>query len=168
MINIDTTNCHNTLNVGQDAFLQARDAILLQPSNITFRSHAPSEVPTTDEALVYLFSVIFELNTHVVWLSVVIGSLIYAKTSELLWNVEWVTYFILTKIIYLSIEISIKRLTHWGRVTHICVSKITIIGSVNGLSPERRQAIICTNVGILLIGRLGTNLSEILIKIYTF
>ena len=33
-------------------------------------------------------------------------------------------------------------LTHWGRVTHICVSKLTIIGPDNGLSPGRRQAII--------------------------
>ena len=33
-------------------------------------------------------------------------------------------------------------LTHWGRVTHICVSKLTIIGSDNGLSPWPRQAII--------------------------
>ena len=33
-------------------------------------------------------------------------------------------------------------LTHWGRVTHICVGKQTIIGSDNGLSPGRRQAII--------------------------
>ena len=38
----------------------------------------------------------------------------------------------------------------------------------NGLSPERRQAIIWTNAGILLIGPLGTNFSEILIEIYTF
>ena len=30
-------------------------------------------------------------------------------------------------------------LTHWGRVTHICVSKLTIIGSDNGLSPGRRH-----------------------------
>ena len=59
-------------------------------------------------------------------------------------------------------------LTHWGRVTHICVSKLTIIDSVNGLSPGRRQAIIWTNVGIWLIGPLGTNFSEILIEIYTF
>ena len=43
-------------------------------------------------------------------------------------------------------------LTHWGRVTHICVVKLTIIGSDNGLSPGRRQAIILTNAGILLIG----------------
>ena len=43
-------------------------------------------------------------------------------------------------------------LTHWGRATHICVSELTIIGSDNGLSPERRQAIIWTNAGILLIG----------------
>ena len=59
-------------------------------------------------------------------------------------------------------------LTHWGRVTHICVSKLTIIGSDNGLSPGRRQAIIWTNAGILLIGSLGTNFSEILVGIQTF
>ena len=40
-------------------------------------------------------------------------------------------------------------LTHWGRVTHICVIKLTVIGSDNGLSPGRRQAIIWTNDGIL-------------------
>ena len=60
---------------------------------------------------------------------------------------------------------TIRYLTHWGRVTHICVSKLTIIGSDNGLSPGRRQAIIWTNAGILLIGPLGTNSSEILIEI---
>ena len=56
----------------------------------------------------------------------------------------------------------------WARVTHIWVSELSIIGSDNGLSPGRRQAIIWTNVGILLIGPLGTNFSEILIKIVTF
>ena len=35
-----------------------------------------------------------------------------------------------------------KSLTHWGRVTHICVSKLSILGSDNGLSPGRRQTII--------------------------
>ena len=59
-------------------------------------------------------------------------------------------------------------LTHWGRVTHICVGKLSIIGSDNGLSPERRQAIIWTNAGILLIRPLGTNFSEILIEVHTF
>ena len=59
-------------------------------------------------------------------------------------------------------------LTHWGRVTHICVSKLTIIGSDNGLSPGRRQAIIWTNHGILLLGPLGIHFSEILIGIRTF
>ena len=60
------------------------------------------------------------------------------------------------------------ELTHWGRVTHICVVKLTIIGSDNGLSPGRRQAIIWTNAGILLIGPLGTNFIQILIGIQTF
>ena len=59
-------------------------------------------------------------------------------------------------------------LTHWGWVTHKCVSKLTIIGSDNGLSPDRRQAIIWTNAGLLLIGPLVTNFSEILIEILAF
>ena len=59
-------------------------------------------------------------------------------------------------------------LTHWGRVTHICVGNIIIIGSDNGLSPGRRQAIIWNNAGILLIGTLGTNSSEILNEIHPF
>ena len=59
-------------------------------------------------------------------------------------------------------------LTHWGQVTHICVSNLTIIGSDNGLSPGQRPAIIWTNAGILLIGPLGTKFSEILIGIQPF
>ena len=58
----------------------------------------------------------------------------------------------------------LNMLYHWVRVTHICVSNSTIIGLDNGLSPVRCQAIIWTNVRILLIGPLGTNFSEILIK----
>ena len=59
-------------------------------------------------------------------------------------------------------------LTHWGWVMHICVSKLTIIDSDNGLSPGRRQAIIWTNAGILLIWPLGTNLRETLFKMQPF
>ena len=59
-------------------------------------------------------------------------------------------------------------LTHWSRVTHICVGKLTIIGSDNGLSPGWCQAIIGTNAGILLIGPLRTNFSEILNRIQIF
>ena len=59
-------------------------------------------------------------------------------------------------------------LTHWGRVTHICVGNLTIIGPDNGLLPGQRQTIIWTNAGILLIGHLGTIFSEILIGIHTF
>ena len=51
---------------------------------------------------------------------------------------------------------------------HTYVNKLIIIGWGNGLSPGRRQAIILTNAGILLIGPLGTNLSEILSEIETF
>ena len=53
-------------------------------------------------------------------------------------------------------------------MTHICVIKLTIIGSDNGLSPGRRQAIIWTNAGISLFKSLGTNSSEMLTIIQTF
>ena len=61
-----------------------------------------------------------------------------------------------------------NHLTHWGRVTHICVSELTIIASDNGLSPGRCQAIIWNNAGLLLIEPLGTNFNEISIGIQTF
>ena len=61
-----------------------------------------------------------------------------------------------------------KILTHWGRVTHICIIELTTIGSDNGLSPGRRQAIIWTNTGMLFIGILGTNFSGIFSEINTF
>ena len=54
-------------------------------------------------------------------------------------------------------------LTHWGRATHICVGKLAIIGSDNGLSPGRHQAIIWTNAGTLLLRSWGTNFSEMFI-----
>ena len=73
---------------------------------------------------------------------------------------EWLFFCALTSMVVC--------ITHWSRVTHICVSKQSIIGSYNGLSPGRRQAIIWSNAGILLIGPLGTNFSEILIGIQTF
>ena len=59
-------------------------------------------------------------------------------------------------------------LNHWGRETHICVNELTIIGPDNGLSPGRRQAIIWTSAGILLIKTLGISFGEILREIRTF
>ena len=50
----------------------------------------------------------------------------------------------------------------------MCVGKLIIIGSDNGLSPDRRQAIIWTNAGLLSIGPLRTYFSENLIKIQQF
>ena len=53
-------------------------------------------------------------------------------------------------------------------VTHIYAGYLTIIGSDNGLSPGRRQAITWTNAGTLLIRTLGTNFSEIFSEVHTF
>ena len=61
----------------------------------------------------------------------------------------------------------VQAWSHWGRVMHICTSNLTIIGSDNGLWPDRHQAIIWTNARILLIQTLETNFSEILSKIHT-
>ena len=74
------------------------------------------------------------------------------------WSIRW-------QVLRLNTLINI---THWGRVTHICVNKLTIIGSDNGLSTGRLEAIICTNDGIWLFPTLGTNFSEILSEILTF
>ena len=85
----------------------------------------------------------------------------------LLWSVEHVLKYSTPNFDQISNLIEIP-LTHWGRVTHICIGNQTIIGSDNGLSLGRRQAIIWTNDGILLIQSLETNFREILSKIHTF
>ena len=78
------------------------------------------------------------------------------------------SYIFNYNMIACRLQAGIWLLTHRGPVTHICTRRLAIIGSDNGLSPGRCQAIIWTNDGILLIGRLGTNFSESLIKIHTF
>ena len=59
-------------------------------------------------------------------------------------------------------------LIYWDQVTHICVSKLTIIRSDYALTPGRHQAIVQTNARILLIWPLGTNFSKAWISIHTF
>ena len=55
-----------------------------------------------------------------------------------------------------------------SRVTHIFVSKLSIVISYNGKSPGWHQAIIWTNHGISFTGLLGTNFNEILSATYKF
>ena len=88
---------------------------------------------------------------------------------------HWLTRACLRSLCVAELDTPISKrwtgivvLTHWGRVTHICFGKLTIIGSDNGLSPGRRQAIILSNAGILLIRPKRTNFSEILNEIRTF
>ena len=83
------------------------------------------------------------------------------------WNAIPYNMILHTQLQWLNWKIY-QSLTHWGRVTHICVGDLTITGSDNGLLPGRCQAIIQTSAGKLLIGPLGTNFSEILIEILTF
>ena len=83
---------------------------------------------------------------------------------KFMWRTSWSPY----KINMLSNSGWNSSLTHWGRVMHICVSKLNIIGSDNGLLHGRCQAITWTNANLLSIGPLETNFSEILIEILTF
>ena len=62
----------------------------------------------------------------------------------------------------------VLQLTRWGRMTHMCVSDLTMINSDSGLSPGRCQAIIWTNAGISFIEPKGINFGETLIKIHIF
>ena len=73
------------------------------------------------------------------------------KSSEMLLNVTWNRFNSLRP-----------------SDAYICVGNLTIVGSDNGLSPGRRQAIIWTNDGILLMRPLGTNFSEISSEILIF
>ena len=97
------------------------------------------------------------ISNHIydkIWLKLLIHSQTSTVTVEV-W--EWISDFIPHfTVVDMRLFIHAGASTHWGRVTHICVGKLTIKGSDNGLSPERRQAIIWTNTGILLIGPLGT------------
>ena len=54
----------------------------------------------------------------------------------------------------------VMGLTHWGRVTHICVSKLTIIGSDNGLSPGRLSCVCYQTRSELMPGRHRVNASN--------
>ena len=80
----------------------------------------------------------------------------------------WAYFFIYSWAWSSPVKENITYLTHWGRVMHICVIKLAIIDSDNGLSPGQSQAIIWTSAGILLIGTLGANFSELLSEIHAF
>ena len=113
---------------------------------------------------VYIFDL---MNLELIEVSICSGNgLVHQAPSHCLTQ-RWLTD-LWCPIWNLQTTMTLYELTHWGRVTHICAGNLTIIGSDNGLSPGWRQAIIWTNVGLLLIGPLGTNFSEILIKILTF
>ena len=76
--------------------------------------------------------------------------------------------YVTPRAYYVNSKHIVGLLTHWDRVTYICVSYLTIIGPDDGLSPGRRQVIIWNNAGILLIGPWGTNFSKIVIGIQTY
>ena len=53
-------------------------------------------------------------------------------------------------------------------MTHICASKLIIIGTNNALVPDGRQEISWADAGILLIQNFGTNFNENSSEIHIF
>ena len=95
-----------------------------------------------------------------IWVSLIHGCEYLLKTFE--FSSPWSTFLRRYSLMY-HLKISYNFcLTHGDRVTHICVSKITIIGSDDGLLPG--EVTIWINV-VLSIRHLGTNVNEIVIKI---
>ena len=107
-------------------------------------------------------------------LKVIVNSVLRKKTWSTQWNMKQ------NKKIYFKIHLKniLQNLDYFVQASMYYVNEVewriyasvncTIIDSDNGLSPGRRQAIIWTNAGVLLIGPLEANFSEILIDIYTF
>ena len=111
--------------------------------------------------IAYTFSNIY---TNFVWIQSNHVELLWLFSNRLMikWtNFSMPSHKLFCRRYYKFIEF---RLTHWGWVTHICVGKLIIIGSDNGLSP----IIIWTNAGLLSIGPLRTYFSENLIKMQQF
>ena len=105
---------------------------------------------------------VFQINWNLLWnWKDNLRKISFHNRGAFSFNIDDVTHRRTVQHIWGLVAVCPQALTHWGRMTHICVSKLTITGSDNGLSPERHQAIIWTNAEILLIGPLGTNFSEI-------
>ena len=103
--------------------------------------------------------------------------------SEVLWhspegsfirNAQDISPWFNLKITDLRIQLDIflpgaNKLTHRGRVTHICIRKLAIIGSDNGLSPVWCQAIIWTNLWNIVNWTTGNKLQwSLVLNLYIF
>ena len=88
--------------------------------------------------------------------------------SETLWH--WTERNLTRNVqdIYPWYKFQNYKSTHWDQVTHICVSKLAIIGSDNGFLLRWCQANIWTNAWILVIWPLRTNFIENLLGIQRF
>ena len=83
-------------------------------------------------------------------------------------GLKFITNILLLVVQHSYIKTTADISTHWSLTTHICVNKLDNHWFDNGLLPVRRQDIIWTNAGILVIGPTGTKFNETLIQIHTF
>ena len=125
-------------------------------------------IPITNLLVTTTVSALYS-NWHILFLAAakvwkIIQSMNKPVTPAIVLDTIWL--YCLNK--YIALITGWTILIHWGRVTHICVSKPTIIGSDNGLVPGRRQAISWTNDGLLLIRTSVANISKILSGLHSF
>ena len=92
----------------------------------------------------------------------IVISRIYKFSLTLIWPSRLASIFSALFFVYLAG--SRVDLTHWGQVTHIFVSKLTITRSDNGLSAPNHYSNQCWN----FFEPLGTTFSEIVIEIHIF
>ena len=109
------------------------------------------------------------LKFHVKYLTHLLRAMVFTQIQNLKGS-YWFTYVSTSAVLCANV----KTMGRLGRVFQLIEAgwrmyasvKHISIDSDNGLSPGRHQAIIWTNVRILLIGPLGTNFSEIVIEIH--
>ena len=76
------------------------------------------------------------------------GSSLDTESPILPGDHQWGHWYFPCDTAHIVASLTLTELTHWGWGTHICLSKLTAIGSDNGLSTGWRPAIICTSAGI--------------------
>ena len=68
----------------------------------------------------------------------------YMNGSARLWYLQCIKSRPRETYVHRYTKPSLVQLTHWGRVMHLCIGKLTIIGSDNALLPGQCHAIIWT------------------------
>ena len=132
------------------------------PQQYSLHIHHPPSIWHIDVAAVHNFSPGISFVWYMpIWLCKGETTYIYSVCDGIVTMPTWL-------LLAASVPPVPTMLTRWGQVTHTYVGNLNTIRSNSGLSPCRCQAIIWTNIGILLIGPIGTSFCEISVGIQIF